>query len=247
MAERLMEFLPEDESFESILDIGSATGRVASTLSQRFQEGRVYACDISKAMLLRAREKAIESNAGRLYFVVSDFEALCFKDASIDLAASNLTYQWAASIVDAFGEAYRVLAPGGLLLMNTLTSGTLGELKESFEEAQLLLNRPDKRPFMDFVEPSILKASIEDSGLEVASFNEYAYSREYSSMRELLRVLKNIGANNPFSSGQTRATTTSLLKAAQEYYRSRFPAEEGGPEGVRATYNTVFISARKPE
>lgn len=251
MAERLMALCIEDASFNRVLDIGSATGRVAMELSALLPEARVYACDISGAMLSRAREKTSVSNAAcfeRLEFIVSDFEALPFKDASIDLAVSSLAYQWAGNLNDAFKELHRVLAPKGLLIMNTLTRGTLGELKESFREAESLLNKAQRRPFMDFVEPLALRASIEGSGLEIATFNEYSFEREYSSMRELLRTLKNIGALNPLSSGRTTTATAALLKAAEEYYQSHFPVERPGEfasKGVRASYEIVFITASK--
>ncbi len=248
MAKSLVDFLSLHDGvrFKRILDVGCATGQVAGSLHKKFPSAHVVALDISMAMLLKAREKSLDSGASgtseRPEFIVSDFEALPFKDGSFDLAASNLTYQWATDLAGAFNELYRVLAPGGLVLMNTLVSGTLSELQKSFSEAEALLNKSDKRPFMSFVEPDILKAHIEASGLEIVSFEERTYAREYSSMRELLRVLKNIGAANPLSEPRAPLTTKTLLKEAEEYYKSHFPSP--GSNGVQATYNTVFVTAK---
>jgi malonyl-CoA O-methyltransferase len=243
MAGRLMELVPSDLSFATAIDVGSATGRVASLLSLKFPSSKVFGTDISLAMLKRAKEKSVEAEIENLEFIVSDFEALPFKDGSVDLALSNLSYQWASTPADAFSELYRVIAPGGLLIMNTLAHGTLGELKESFAEAEVLCNQRDKRSFMDFIKPGALKSSIEGAGLHVELFDERSYSREYASVRALLRVLKNIGAVNPLSSG--RSTTISVLKVAEDYYMKYFSTDSN--DGVRATYKTVFITARKPE
>lgn len=128
--------------------------------------------------------------------------------------------------------------------MNTLASGTLDELRQSFSEAEGRFQGSHKRPFISFVEPSTLRKHVEGSGLEVVSFEERSYIREYPGMRELLRVLKKIGAVNPLLEGGSKVVSASLLKAAEENYKLRFPAVD--TDGVRATYKTVFILARKP-
>lgn len=247
MADRLIELVPADDRFRRVLDIGSATGRVAMELSKRNPGAKVYGIDISEAMLLRARKKSLASKAQGPEFIVSDFEALPFKDGSIDLALSNLSYQWAFSLPDAFNELFRVIAPGGLVIINTLVHGTLGELKESFAEAEVLSNRHDKRPFMDFVKPGALRGAIESSGFEIDSFDVHSFKREYASVRELIRRLKYIGAVNPLPPRQGSTMTLSILKVAEDYYRKYFSLDnsDAGSKGVSATYNTVFIRARK--
>ena len=242
MAGRLIELLPKGLSVRSALDVGCATGTVAGELSTRFPTAHITALDISSAMLIKAKERQ-GNGKGLVSYVASDFEELPFIEGTFDLVLSNLSYQWADSLTRALEELYRVLAPGGLVLMNTLARGTLDELRQSFSEAEESLKISQKRPFIPFVEPSTLRKHIVDSSLEVVSFEQRSYIREYPGMRELLRVLKKIGAVNPLSRGGANVMSASLLRAAEENYKLRFGAVDS--DGVTATYNTIFILAKK--
>lgn len=250
MADALFELLPPDLKFHLALDIGSATGRVAFELSGRNPSSSVIALDISRAMLKKAKERSSAGgSSGHFSCVVSDFEELPFRSCSIDLVISNLTYQWADSLPKAFEELYRVLAPGGLVLMNTLTEGTLYELKESFGAAEEKTKKSRKREFMDFVEPQKLRCAVEGFGLKLSLFDERTSVREYKDMWELLSVFKNIGATNPLPVPGASLGLGSLLKSAADIYKERFSLNargEGEPGKVCATYKTVFIKAQKP-
>ncbi len=244
MGDALIELLPEGLSVERALDVGTGTGKVAGELIRKFPTSSLIALDISTPMLSRAKD-ALEGEPAfsAITFVTGDFEAFPFKDSSIDLVLSNLTYQWAQSPKEAFSELYRVLNPSGLILLSTLTSGTLEELKESVRLAG------GKRPFMDFIEPGELRSSVESAGFELLSFDERACVREYVDMWELLSVLKNIGAANPTESSGDSLASGSFLREASRIYKSRFYFKargEGMPGSVRATYKTVFLMAKKP-
>lgn len=255
MARALFDLLPQALSNAYALDIGSATGSVAGELCARYPSMNVVALDLSTKMIERAKEKLLNEGRERplhLSFVAADFEELPFPQNSFDLVMSNLSYQWASNLRRAFDELFNVLSPGGLVLMNTLTDGTLVELKESFESAEEKFNKnySRKRPFMPFAAPAAIKALLEGSGLEISYFDERSSIREYTDMWELLRVLKNIGAINPLPIDSASLGAGSLLKSAAGIYKESFSLKTGkGDAGgsVRATYNTVFIMARKPE
>lgn len=259
MARALFELLPVGLSVTRALDIGSATGQVARELSIRYPTSRVVALDLSTMMLSKAKENLAkeEEESGRISsvagdYVAGDFEELPFKEGTFDLVLSNLTYQWALDLRRAIDELCTVLAPGGLVLMNTLTYGTLGELKESFSVAEesFANNRTHRRLFMPFVESAYIKELLEDSGLILTYFDERSSIREYKDMWELLRVLKSIGAINPMPMLDASLAAGSLLKSAARIYKDRFSLKtHEGKAGlsVRATYNTVFIMAQKPE
>lgn len=84
---------------------------------KRFPPGReIIAIDISGAMLRRAEPRR-QKYVGRLYFVQADALNLCFPDASFHTVVTSCTMCSVPEPRRAFGELYRVLRPGGQLLM----------------------------------------------------------------------------------------------------------------------------------
>lgn len=83
----------------------------------RFPPGQhVVGVDISAGMLRRAQRRR-RAYAGELVFVQADVERLCFAESSFDTAVSSCTLCSVPHPVQALQELYRVLRPGGRLLM----------------------------------------------------------------------------------------------------------------------------------
>lgn len=83
----------------------------------RFPHGqRIVGIDISAAMLRRAEGRR-RAYRGELVFVRGDAERLAFGDASFDTVVSSCTMCSVPRPVLALEELYRVLRPGGRLLM----------------------------------------------------------------------------------------------------------------------------------
>jgi ubiquinone/menaquinone biosynthesis C-methylase UbiE len=84
---------------------------------KRFPPGReIVAIDISGAMLRRAEPRR-RKYVGSLHFVQADALNLCFPDASFHTVVTSCTMCSVPEPRRAFGELYRVLRPGGWLLM----------------------------------------------------------------------------------------------------------------------------------
>lgn len=84
---------------------------------KHFPPGReIVAIDISEAMLRRAEPRR-RKYVGSLHFVQADALNLCFPDASFHTAVTSCTMCSVPEPRRAFGELYRVLRPGGQLLM----------------------------------------------------------------------------------------------------------------------------------
>ncbi len=83
----------------------------------RFPPGHhIVGIDFSHEMLRRA-ERRRRAYAGELVFVRADAERLCFAEASFDTVVSSCTLCSVALPGRALPEMYRVLRPGGRLLM----------------------------------------------------------------------------------------------------------------------------------
>ncbi len=84
----------------------------------------VTGVDISPAMLARARPRAA-TYSGRLDLVEADLTALPFADGSFDTVLSVCTFCSVPDPAAGLGELFRVLRPGGRLLMFEHTASRL--------------------------------------------------------------------------------------------------------------------------
>lgn len=97
-----------------ILDVGAGTGRLAVQLAQ-FPGAKVTALDVSEKMLERLYKK---NNA--IEIMVGDGESLPFASGSFDIVVAAFFIVHLKDPKLFFDEVYRVLAPGGILLVTNI-------------------------------------------------------------------------------------------------------------------------------
>lgn len=98
-----------------ILDLGCGEGAALPALRSRFDPDRLEAVDIDPAMVRRARRRARECGATVRR---GDAGKLDFADASFDLVLCHQTLHHVSDQEAAICEVFRVLAPGGILLLS---------------------------------------------------------------------------------------------------------------------------------
>jgi ubiquinone/menaquinone biosynthesis C-methylase UbiE len=101
------------------LDIGCGPGLLACELARDVgPSGRMVGIDSSSDMVAVSAERARRSAlAGRTEFAVGDAVELHFPAQNFDFATAIQVYEFVADLPRALGEAYRVLKPGGLLVV----------------------------------------------------------------------------------------------------------------------------------
>lgn len=94
-------------------DLGCGTGHLTSLLAPHV--ARVVAIDGSSEMLSAARARV--ADAGNVELHLADLEQLPLSDAALDLATFSLALHYVPDPARAVAEAWRVLRPGGRLVV----------------------------------------------------------------------------------------------------------------------------------
>jgi demethylmenaquinone methyltransferase / 2-methoxy-6-polyprenyl-1,4-benzoquinol methylase len=103
---------------QRLLDVAGGTGDVAFRFLKRAEASTAVVLDMTEGMLISGRQRAeAEAAAERLDWVVGDAMALPFPDNTFDVYTISFGIRNVTRIQDALTEAYRVLRPGGRLMV----------------------------------------------------------------------------------------------------------------------------------
>ncbi len=119
---------------ETVLDLGSGAGFDAFIAARTVGEsGRVIGVDMTPAMLARARENARTGGYANVEFRLGEIEHLPVADGSVDVVISNCVINLSPEKGQVFLEAFRVLKPGGRMLVSDIVM--VGELPERVRQS----------------------------------------------------------------------------------------------------------------
>ncbi|MGG7645236.1 bifunctional demethylmenaquinone methyltransferase/2-methoxy-6-polyprenyl-1,4-benzoquinol methylase UbiE [Rhodovulum sp. YNF3179] len=103
---------------QRLLDVAGGTGDIAFRFLDRAPGATATVLDMTESMLVEGRKRAEAAQlADRLDWVVGDAMALPFEDNSFDVYTISFGIRNVTRIEDALTEAFRVLRPGGRLMV----------------------------------------------------------------------------------------------------------------------------------
>lgn len=157
---------------ETVLDLGSGGGLDVFLAALKVGEGgRVIGVDMAPEMVELAKKNAEFGGFTNVEFRIGEIERLPVEDASVDVLISNCVINLSPDKETVFKEAFRVLKPGGRLLVSDIvTEGKLpDDVRNDMEAwAGCVAGAMDKKEYLD----TIWRAGFR----EVAIVGERRYS-----------------------------------------------------------------------
>jgi len=219
-----------------VLDLGCGTGRITETMLKRYPKAQIVALDLAVNMLKKTKKKGgWLSKKPRC--VCADAEKLPLKEDSIDLLISSLMLQWSNDLPAIFKGFRRVIAPQGLLMFTTFGPDTLKEIRASWGKVD---NTPHTSQFTDMhdIGDALLQAGFSNPVMDMELI-----TTTYSSVREIMKDIKNIGASNA-TTGRSKGLMGKQRLADFEAAYEVFKDSDGL---YPATWEIIYGHAWAPE
>jgi ubiquinone/menaquinone biosynthesis C-methylase UbiE len=176
-----------DHNFDLHVDLGSGTGRMLELFSSAAK--RSEGIDSSRKMLSLARVRLEGGNGGSLSVRQGDILALPYGDQVANLVTIHQVLHYLREPSLAIGEAARVLALGGVLLIADFAPHSFEELREKHAHRRLGFSDEEVRAWcqrsgLEVVSTKLVAPTAGERGLSVSVWKAVKTAANIKNKRE---------------------------------------------------------------
>ncbi len=164
LAEALLRLMPP----LVIADLGTGEGAFALLLAQRAV--KVIAVDASANMIEVGRAQAKRYGAGNIDFRLGDMEELPIEDAAVDLVFFSQSLHHALHPERALHEAWRILRPGGRIVVLDLLQHRFEEARAMYADEWLGFSEAELEAMLESAGFSDIQAGVVDKETATPQF-----------------------------------------------------------------------------
>ncbi|MBM1689578.1 bifunctional demethylmenaquinone methyltransferase/2-methoxy-6-polyprenyl-1,4-benzoquinol methylase UbiE [Sulfitobacter geojensis] len=170
---------------QKLLDVAGGTGDVSFKFLKRAGHGHATVCDLTEGMLVEGRKRAeADAMADSLDWVVGDAMALPFEDNTFDVYTISFGIRNVTRPQEALNEAYRVLRPGGRLMVLEFSQLPNPMMQKAYDAysfnviprmGQLIANDRDSYQYLvesirNFPDQETFLGMVREAGFEQAKY-----------------------------------------------------------------------------
>ena len=172
----------------TLLDVGCGSGIFAKMAANK--GAAVTGLDASPSLIEEAKKRA-----PGLPFLTGEMEELPFDDHSFDIVTGFNSFQYAASVSNAFNEARRVLKPGGQLAVMIWGNKEDCEAATYLKAVGSLLPPPPPGAGGPFAlsENQLLEKTITTAGFDITSVTDIPTLWDYPDLKTAMSGLLSAG------------------------------------------------------
>jgi ubiquinone/menaquinone biosynthesis C-methylase UbiE len=164
VAEALLQLMPP----MVIADLGAGEGAFALLLAQRAK--KVIAIDTSAKMIEVGREQALRYGVKNIEYRLGDMEEIPIENASVDLVFFSQSLHHALHPDRAIHEAWRILQPGGRIVILDLVQHRFEEARELYADEWLGFSETELESMLEKAGFRNVKASVAHKEQESPQF-----------------------------------------------------------------------------